>query len=92
MNELKLKDVIEALEELALNYKLYNMRNIEAVLRVAITLLREKDAEIADVRTETIDDFLAQAYAKAREIGSLKPFITIEDLEKIAEKVKEEIK
>lgn len=70
----------------------------------AIALLREKDAEIerlndtlADAlvraeiaRFEAITEFLERAKTQAREMGDLKPFITIEDLEKIAKEIRGE--
>jgi hypothetical protein len=45
-------------------------------------------AEIA--KFEAITEFLERAKSKAREMGDLKPFITIEDLERIAKELKGE--
>ena len=47
--------------------------------------------EIADARAEAVDEFLAKAKARAREIGDLKPFVLVEYLEEIARGMKNEV-
>ena len=55
---------------------------------ICVEMGKLNQAEIAKARAKTINEFLARAYEKTREMGDLKPFITIEDLEEIAKILK----
>ena len=43
------------------------------------------------IRAEAITEFLERAYAKARDLGDIKPYATLEDLEEISKKLQEDL-